>query len=52
MGGIESHEDPATAVAHEVEETGWRPGPLRMLMYDEPMNGPLNTCHHISCVIW
>lgn len=48
MGAIEPAEDPMAAAARETEEeTGWRPGPLRFLMYDEPMNGLLNTCNHI-----
>lgn len=48
MGGIEPGEDPMIAAAREVEEeTGWRPGPLRPLMYDEPMNGLLNARNHI-----
>ncbi|GIH04352.1 hypothetical protein Rhe02_24190 [Rhizocola hellebori] len=48
MGAIEPAEAPIAAAARETEEeTGWRPGPLRFLMYDEPMNGLLNTCNHI-----
>ena len=48
MGGIEPGEDPAVAAAREVEEeTGWRPGPLRPLFYDEPMNGLLTACNHV-----
>ena len=48
MGAIEPGEDPMTAAARETEEeTGWRPGPMRFLLYDEPMNGLLNTCNHI-----
>lgn len=48
MGGVETGEQPIEAAAREVEEeTGWRPGPLRHLLYDEPMNGLLNACNHI-----
>ena len=48
MGGINEGEDPATAAAREVEEeTGWRPGPLRPLIYVEPSNGLIDARHHI-----
>jgi len=48
MGGVEAQEQPIEAAAREVEEeTGWRPGPLRHLLYDEPMNGLLNARSHI-----
>lgn len=48
MGGVEPGEDPAAAAAREVEEeTGWRPGPLRYLFYDEPMNGLLDAANHV-----
>jgi 8-oxo-dGTP pyrophosphatase MutT (NUDIX family) len=48
MGGINDGEDPAAAAAREVEEeTGWRPGPLRPLIYVEPSNGLINARHHI-----
>jgi 8-oxo-dGTP pyrophosphatase MutT (NUDIX family) len=48
MGAVEPGEDPMAAAARETEEeTGWRPGPLRFLLYDEPMNGLLNSCNHI-----
>jgi 8-oxo-dGTP pyrophosphatase MutT (NUDIX family) len=48
MGGIDDGEDPATAAAREVEEeTGWRPGPLRALIYVEPSNGLIDARHHI-----
>src|SRR5436190_4785537 len=48
MGGIDDGEDPAMAAAREVEEeTGWRPGPLRPLLYVEPSNGLIDARHHI-----
>ena len=48
MGGIDAGEDPMTAAAREVEEeTGWRPGPLRTLLYVEPSNGLIDARHHI-----
>jgi 8-oxo-dGTP pyrophosphatase MutT (NUDIX family) len=48
MGGLEPGEDPIVAAAREVEEeTGWRVGPLRPLLYDEPMNGLVDTRNHI-----
>lgn len=48
MGAIEAGEDPMVAAARETEEeTGWRPGPLRFLVYDQPMSGLLNACNHI-----
>lgn len=46
IGGIEPGETPAEAAAREVEEeTGWRPGPLRPLIYSQPSNG-LNDSQH------
>lgn len=48
MGGLRDGEDPLMAAAREVEEeTGWRPGPMTTLLYDEPMNGLLATSNHI-----
>lgn len=48
IGGIEDGEDPVEAAAREVEEeTGWRPGPLKPLLYTQPSPGLINTEHHI-----
>jgi 8-oxo-dGTP pyrophosphatase MutT (NUDIX family) len=48
IGAIEDGEEPATAAAREVEEeTGWRPGPLRPLLYTQPTNGISDSAHHI-----
>ncbi|MFC3998156.1 NUDIX hydrolase [Nocardiopsis sediminis] len=48
IGGIHDGEDPAVAAAREVEEeTGWRPGPLRPLIYAQPSSGISDSEHHI-----
>lgn len=48
IGGIHDGEDPAQAAAREVEEeTGWRPGPLRPLLYVQPTPGISDSEHHI-----
>lgn len=48
LGGIRPGEDPADAAAREVEEeTGWRPGPLRPLVYTQPSPGLMTFEHHI-----
>jgi len=48
IGGIGDGEDAATAAAREVEEeTGWRPGPLRPLVYSQPTPGLMSSEHHI-----
>ncbi|MFF2650615.1 NUDIX hydrolase [Streptomyces sp. NPDC058045] len=45
-GGTGEGEDPATAAAREFEEeTGWRPGPMRLLLAVDPMPG-ISTSHH------
>lgn len=45
-GGIAEGEDPATAAARELEEeTGWRPGPMQLLLAVDPMPG-ISTSHH------
>ncbi|MGH8793219.1 MAG: NUDIX hydrolase [Stackebrandtia sp.] len=48
IGGINPGESPAQAAAREVEEeTGWRPGPLRPLIYAQPTPGLMTSQHHI-----
>ncbi|WBQ07081.1 NUDIX hydrolase [Kribbella sp. CA-293567] len=48
MGLIEPDESPAEAAAREVEEeTGWRPGELRELVYSEPAAGIMDSAHHV-----
>ncbi|MFJ9128955.1 NUDIX domain-containing protein [Streptomyces sp. NPDC102340] len=45
-GGTGADEDPAAAAAREFEEeTGWRPGPMRLLLAVDPMPG-ISTSHH------
>ncbi|WP_145813579.1 NUDIX domain-containing protein [Kribbella amoyensis] len=48
MGLVEPGESPAEAAAREVEEeTGWRPGPLRELIYAQPAAGIIDSAHHV-----
>ncbi|MGP4110268.1 NUDIX domain-containing protein [Streptomyces sp. 4N509B] len=48
MGLIEDGETPEAAAAREVEEeTGWRPGPMKPLIYAEPANGITDSQHHV-----
>ncbi|RKN12234.1 NUDIX hydrolase [Streptomyces radicis] len=48
MGLVEEGETPAATAAREVEEeTGWRPGPMRPLIYAEPANGITDAQHHV-----
>jgi 8-oxo-dGTP pyrophosphatase MutT (NUDIX family) len=48
IGKIEDGEEPVHAAARETEEeTGWRPGPLRPLLYTQPTNGLSDSQHHI-----
>jgi ADP-ribose diphosphatase len=48
IGKIDPGETPAAAAAREVEEeTGWRPGPLRPLVYTQPSSGLTDSEHHI-----
>src|SRR5262249_13295933 len=48
IGKIEPGEEPIEAAAREFEEeTGWRPGPLRPLIYSQPSNGISDSEHHI-----
>ncbi|MFJ4686000.1 NUDIX domain-containing protein [Streptomyces sp. NPDC088789] len=45
-GGTGEGEDPAAAAAREFEEeTGWRPGPMQLLLAVDPMPG-ISTSHH------
>lgn len=48
MGLIEEGESPEEAAAREVEEeTGWRPGPVKSLIYAEPANGITDSQHYV-----
>ena len=48
LGKVEENESPAQAAAREFEEeTGWRAGPLRRLIYVQPSAGLTNSEHHI-----
>jgi 8-oxo-dGTP pyrophosphatase MutT (NUDIX family) len=48
MGLVEEGETPLAAAARETEEeTGWRPGPMRPLLYAEPANGITDSQHHV-----
>ncbi|MEV0282434.1 NUDIX hydrolase [Streptomyces sp. NPDC050610] len=48
MGLIEEGESPESAAAREVEEeTGWRPGPMKPLIYAEPANGITDSQHYV-----
>ncbi|WP_413808553.1 NUDIX domain-containing protein [Streptomyces sp. OE57] len=48
MGLIEDGETPEAAAAREVEEeTGWRPGPMKPLIYAEPANGITDSQHYV-----
>ncbi|WP_049566691.1 NUDIX hydrolase [Nonomuraea sp. SBT364] len=48
IGKVEAGEEPVAAAAREVEEeTGWRPGPLRPLLYIQPTSGISDSEHHI-----
>jgi 8-oxo-dGTP pyrophosphatase MutT (NUDIX family) len=47
-GGVEEGEDISVAAAREVlEETGWRPGPLRLLTTYAPGNGHSDLLFHV-----
>ena len=48
IGAIDPGEEPIAAAAREVEEeTGWRPGPLRPLIYCQPTSGISDSRHYI-----
>ncbi|MCP3012515.1 NUDIX hydrolase [Nocardiopsis dassonvillei] len=48
MGGVQPGESPERAAAREVlEETGWRTGPLRPLVYVQPSSGLTDSEHHV-----
>ncbi|MEV0981225.1 NUDIX hydrolase [Streptomyces sp. NPDC049915] len=48
MGLVEDGEEPAQAAARELEEeTGWRPGSLRELVYAEPAAGITDARHFL-----
>jgi 8-oxo-dGTP pyrophosphatase MutT (NUDIX family) len=48
MGGVRPGESPVDAAARETEEeTGWRPGPLRPLLYVQPSSGLTDSEHHV-----
>ena len=47
-GRVEAGESPEQAAAREAEEeTGWRPGSLRLLVASQPSNGSIDTVHYI-----
>lgn len=48
IGSIDEGEEPVAAAAREFEEeTGWRPGPLRALVYTQPTPGIMTSEHHV-----
>lgn len=48
MGLVEEGESPEEAAAREVlEETGWRPGPIKPLIYAELTNGITDSQHYV-----
>jgi 8-oxo-dGTP pyrophosphatase MutT (NUDIX family) len=47
-GIVDEGEQPIETAAREVEEeTGWRPGPLRQIVYTQPSNGISNSEHYL-----
>lgn len=47
-GRVDEDETPDEAGAREVEEeTGWRPGRLRLICASQPSNGSIDTVHYI-----
>nr|WP_235948230.1 NUDIX hydrolase [Candidatus Frankia alpina] len=47
MGLVEHGEEPVYAAARELEETSYRPGPLRPLIYAQPANGITDAQHFV-----
>jgi 8-oxo-dGTP pyrophosphatase MutT (NUDIX family) len=48
MGRVEEGESPGQAAVREVEEeTGWRPGPVRLLVASQPSNGSVDSVHYL-----
>jgi 8-oxo-dGDP phosphatase len=48
MGLIEPDETPESTAAREIEEeTGWRVGAMRPLVYSQPANGITDSEHHV-----
>lgn len=48
MGRVEEGESPEQAAAREVEEeTGYRPGPVRLLVASQPSNGSVDSVHYL-----
>lgn len=47
-GRVEEGESPIEAAARETEEeTGWRPGELRLIVVSQPSNGSVDSRHHL-----
>jgi 8-oxo-dGDP phosphatase len=47
-GRVEDGESPEQAATREVEEeTGWRPGQLRLIVASQPSNGSIDTVHYL-----
>jgi 8-oxo-dGTP pyrophosphatase MutT (NUDIX family) len=47
-GRVEAGESPEHAAVREAEEeTGWRPGPPRLLVSSQPSNGSIDTVHYV-----
>jgi 8-oxo-dGTP pyrophosphatase MutT (NUDIX family) len=47
-GRVEESESPEDAAVREAEEeTGWRPGPLKLLVASQPSSGSVDAVHYI-----
>jgi 8-oxo-dGTP pyrophosphatase MutT (NUDIX family) len=47
-GRVEEGETPEQAATREVEEeTGWRPGPLHLIVASQPSNGSMDAVHYL-----